>query len=72
MHTDTATCLAGTENGRWELGVMNGIGVMLGLKAEAVEAVIARADFALKQRCRSLDAGLASEDLHHATGAIVV
>ena len=31
MDSDTATCLAGTENGRWELGVMNGIGVMLGL-----------------------------------------
>ena len=31
MHSDTATCLAGTETGRWELGVMNGIGVMLGL-----------------------------------------
>jgi hypothetical protein len=53
MRSDSAISLDGTEDGRLELGVMNGIGMRLALKAEAVEAFIARAVFALERRGRS-------------------
>ena len=51
---------------------MNGIGMVLGLQAEAVEAVIARAAFAFVRRgmCGGVElhARLIGEDLHHAPG----
>ena len=66
MNGRGAINLTGTEDGRGELGVMNGIGMMLGLQAEAVEAVIARAVFALERRGVGggveLDTGLVGED----------
>ena len=71
MNGRSAISLSGTEYGRGELGVMNGIGMMLRLQAEAVEAVVALTVLAFERRGVGggveLDAGLVGEDLHHAS-----